>query len=166
MWNVSIYPCLSCNDSITEPPFKLRHGCVITYHCFTWMQLLAHASIPMLIKENQAKWINGNLAWISYSLGYWLYHKDVIHFDDYCDQRNVLKIINEMPVDCIGSSFIKRYQLEPSIKDLLRIALLAWQGLPYDSKYIYRSCKDKLVEKKVIFSWSIIYGWNRTYIYI
>ena len=47
--HVLTHQCPYFNDGLTRPTLKLWHGWIVTYHCFTFMQLLIHAIIPILV---------------------------------------------------------------------------------------------------------------------
>ena len=49
MWDIITHPCLDFNSGLTKPSLKIGHGWVISSHCFTWMWLLIHAQIAMLV---------------------------------------------------------------------------------------------------------------------
>ena len=64
LWNVIIHQCSNFSSSLTKPLYRLRH--VFTWHCFTWIKILA-----CIIHSSQI-WI---LHWPNTDYAYWFMPK-------------------------------------------------------------------------------------------
>ena len=54
MWHEFTHPCCNVNSGLTASSLKLGHECIITFPCLTWMLLLIHGLIQILVKKKRA----------------------------------------------------------------------------------------------------------------